>query len=1151
MQGSRWSISNVKVRAFKSVGKTHLEVDLSSGLTCIIGPNGSGKSNFLDAVCFACGCSAAALGVQRLADLQCTDAQEVCEVSFNTINNTDGRTHTIRCELVPDSGRVYRLDGKLRSVKEVKTFLKDRGINLDQSCCLIRQAHVTRLADNNNHQQLAALIHDTSGYTRWSNEASAALEELKKTKKALQEISGNVKCLEAGVAEDEVKYGAAARLAQLDGEVVEVQQDMATCLHARRSAVTQDVLAAQAQLATLQKGLASQADKLAKLQQQDRQLQEPRAAAHTHDDQKLRTQRHIVAAAEEEVKIIQMQCVQAQQAVRQLEEAQAASSDLQSQLARLQQSMRSQQQFVTSLEATIAGTNPGDMQQAAELQKQHEQIQQQIQVAEQQLEAALTGKADSKQQLLSAQQGWDRAAAILAALPGTDVQVTADAASTRGTLQQMDKALKQARQHSEECCRQAEMQKLALGSSMMLTQPGSTVPRHRMLHDCFKFKQPSSPQLEALMEALHILTGDKLSIALVESATAASELVASHGQHSHNSKPLRVWDLQRLQAYDKVQQQKQAQASFAPGSVIIPLELLEYDTAYQGAMVRAFGGCVIAQDDATAGELVTQNGLPCITLDGKISRPGSMQGGWRGQAQGSTGPIAKKVKADQLQVAATVASSRLQEAAAAAQKAQHQLASLESSVAAFAEAQQEVSLLQQQVSALSKAAAAKEQRHIQCKSAVADLHERLKQSQQVLDACACTDGTALKVEHLQDQLRVARLKASEMQQKQEDLAAKADEASDQVILATEQIEDLNLTALEQQLQSKRDALQGKLVALQELQASLLHPAKTALQAKANAETNAQLAAIAQQQKDISKAAQGQRQQVQAAQRSVEDLQRQKDQGEAELQSLLNHVPELRDYMTRKDAVTQSSRQCQLQDPTQPIRTDAAGHAKQLRQMHSKCKKLKEERSSNKAQQMPAHEQVQFQSRKTDLNLFKERAEALQQAVVVLEEGIATSRAQVVQTDEAVFETIQDKFVALTANLLPKLELKVERVAQQVHQGLQFMYRSTSDKMAGWRCDLGRLSGGERTLVSLALILAAATAGAKSCLFLMDEVDAALDESNQALVATLIKEIMAQSGGCQILCVTHNLAFQQTCSSIIQVAKDKHGATIVLDSASGS
>ena len=51
------------------------------------------------------------------------------------------------------------------------------------------------------------------------------------------------------------------------------------------------------------------------------------------------------------------------------------------------------------------------------------------------------------------------------------------------------------------------------------------------------------------------------------------------------------------------------------------------------------------------------------------------------------------------------------------------------------------------------------------------------------------------------------------------------------------------------------------------------------------------------------------------------------------------------------------------------------------------------------------------------------------------------------------------------------ELRIERVAQNVHQGLQFKYRSNSDKMGKWHSDLGRLSGGERTLVSLALILA--------------------------------------------------------------------------------
>lgn len=38
--------------------------------------------------------------------------------------------------------------------------------------------------------------------------------------------------------------------------------------------------------------------------------------------------------------------------------------------------------------------------------------------------------------------------------------------------------------------------------------------------------------------------------------------------------------------------------------------------------------------------------------------------------------------------------------------------------------------------------------------------------------------------------------------------------------------------------------------------------------------------------------------------------------------------------------------------------------------------------------------MQFEGRKADLAMFKERAEALHRAVAILEEGIAASRAQV-------------------------------------------------------------------------------------------------------------------------------------------------------------
>ena len=57
---------------------------------------------------------------------------------------------------------------------------------------------------------------------------------------------------EVGVAEDEVKYGAAARLAKLDGDLLDVQQDMATCLEARQAALARDREPAQTQLARSQ-----------------------------------------------------------------------------------------------------------------------------------------------------------------------------------------------------------------------------------------------------------------------------------------------------------------------------------------------------------------------------------------------------------------------------------------------------------------------------------------------------------------------------------------------------------------------------------------------------------------------------------------------------------------------------------------------------------------------------------------------------------------------------------------------------------------------------------------------------------------------------------------------------------------------------------
>lgn len=71
-------------------------------------------------------------------------------------------------------------------------------------------------------------------------------------------------------------------------------------------------------------------------------------------------------------------------------------------------------------------------------------------------------------------------------------------------------------------------------------------------------------------------------------------------------------------------------------------------------------------------------------------------------------------------------------------------------------------------------------------------------------------------------------------------------------------------------------------------------------------------------------------------------------------------------------------------------------------------------------------------------------------------------------------------------------------------------------------------GGQRTLVSVALLLGLALAlgspgesgggggdGGGGGLFLLDEVDAALDEHNQAAVVSLLRHLSHRGGGCQV------------------------------------
>lgn len=46
-----------------------------------------------------------------------------------------------------------------------------------------------------------------------------------------------------------------------------------------------------------------------------------------------------------------------------------------------------------------------------------------------------------------------------------------------------------------------------VGISALSLHAGSAVPKHSMLHECYKFKDPSSFRVPPLIEALHLIVG--------------------------------------------------------------------------------------------------------------------------------------------------------------------------------------------------------------------------------------------------------------------------------------------------------------------------------------------------------------------------------------------------------------------------------------------------------------------------------------------------------------------------------------------------------------------------------------------------------------------------------------------------------------------
>ncbi len=281
-------LKTLTLKGFKSFASS-TTLRLEPGITCVVGPNGSGKSNVVDALAWV-------MGEQGAKSLRGGKMEDVifagtagraplgrAEVAL-TIDNSDGALPieytevTISRTMFRSGGSEYAINGSPARLLDIQELLSDSGIG--------REMHVI-VGQGQLDQVLHATPEDRRGFVE---EAAGVLKHRKRKEKALRKLDAmqaNLTRLSDLTSEIRRQLGPLGKQAEVARRAVTIQADVRdararlladelvqlsstleqevadeTALRARRAEVEQEIAAAREQLQALEREAAEAAPRL-------------------------------------------------------------------------------------------------------------------------------------------------------------------------------------------------------------------------------------------------------------------------------------------------------------------------------------------------------------------------------------------------------------------------------------------------------------------------------------------------------------------------------------------------------------------------------------------------------------------------------------------------------------------------------------------------------------------------------------------------------------------------------------------------------------------------------------------------------------------------------------------------------------------------
>ena len=318
-------LKSLTLRGFKSFASS-TTLRLEPGITCVVGPNGSGKSNVVDALAWV-------MGEQGAKSLRGGKMEDVifagtagrpplgrAEVSL-TIDNTDGALPieytevTLSRIMFRNGGSEYSINGQSCRLLDVQELLSDSGIG--------REMHVIV-----GQGQLEAVLHATPEERRgFIEEAAGVLKHRKRKEKALRKLEAmqaNLTRVQDLTTELRRQLGPLGKQAEVARRAAVVQADLRdaklrlladdmlrlrgtlqqevadeTALRERRAEVDAELTNAKTREAHLESAMTSEARDFARAQETWYRLSSLRERLSGTASIAAERQRHVRAAEEE------------------------------------------------------------------------------------------------------------------------------------------------------------------------------------------------------------------------------------------------------------------------------------------------------------------------------------------------------------------------------------------------------------------------------------------------------------------------------------------------------------------------------------------------------------------------------------------------------------------------------------------------------------------------------------------------------------------------------------------------------------------------------------------------------------------------------------------------------------------------------------